>query len=265
MTQERLAFLMGGYPAFELSADLFVTACGGSESRIALLFQNANHEDQHYLEYADPWTKRGAREIALIGRDQSGLFDVAAAIERLDRATGIFIAGGHTPIYHELYGTEPLRSAIHSRYAAGVPFGGISAGAMLAAQKWAMTFEDTGRSVTQPGLGIAGGLVAVHFSEREQLPTALDHMALAGAMTCHGLDESTCAVFRNGELWNVIGSPIHLITMTSTSPRQFAVTRVAVHNADIAHSETGTLQQRHAADLLGGRVMRNASRSDTGQ
>lgn len=196
MTQERLAFLMGGYPAFEPSADLFVTACGGSESHIALLFQNANHEGRHYLEYADPWTRRGAREIALLGRDRSGLFDVAAAIERLDRATGIFIAGGHTPIYHELYGTEPLRSAIHSRYAAGVPFGGMS----------------------------------------------------AGAMTCHGLDESTCAVFRNGELWHVIGSPIHLITMTSTSPRQFAVTRVAVHNADIAHSVTGTLQQRHAAD-----------------
>ena len=46
MPQTTLAFLLGGYPAFEPAADAFVAACGGPDSRIALLSQHADRSDR---------------------------------------------------------------------------------------------------------------------------------------------------------------------------------------------------------------------------
>lgn len=232
MSRTRLAFLLGGYAAFGASAEAFVSACGGADSRIALLFQNADREGRHYAEYAKPWREHGATEIALLGRDRDGHFDVEAALGELRAATGIFIGGGHTPTYYQLYAMEPLRSAILARHAEGVPFGGMSAGAMLAARYCVTRDGESGMLSVQAGLGIADELVAVHFTERGQLPTVLEQMAAAGVRRALGLDEATCVVFRDGVLHDVIGPPAHEITLESGTRRGHTVTSAICPGVD---------------------------------
>ena len=226
MSKERLAFLLGGYEAFSPSAKAFVSACGGAGSRIALLFQNANRQDRHFGEYAGPWHANGATEITLLGRDADGQFDIDSAIQELESSSGIFIGGGHTPTYHTLYATEPVRSVILSLYSRGVPYGGMSAGAKVAARHCVTEGGHSGSLCIDSGLDIIGEIIDVHFAERERLPRLLDEMAAAGARTAYGLDEGTCAIFRDGTLRDVIGPPVHGITVDNATSRQYAVTQL---------------------------------------
>jgi cyanophycinase len=69
-----------------------------------------------------------------IAPDEQGVLDLDAVSAKLREATGIFIGGGHTPTYHQLYVTEPIRGMIQERYREGVPVAGVSAGALIALQ-----------------------------------------------------------------------------------------------------------------------------------
>jgi cyanophycinase len=125
-----LLFLLGGSAAFDVVADVFVPAAGGREARIALLLQGGKTWKKYVSDYARPWEQQGASQYDIIVPDEGGILDIEKTSAILHEATGIFIGGGHTPTYHRLYATEPIRSIIRERYQAGVPVAGVSAGAM---------------------------------------------------------------------------------------------------------------------------------------
>lgn len=228
---KRRAYLLGGQAAHELSAAEFVAASGGADARIALLMRGGENARAYIPRYADAWKQRGATQIHVIMQDEDGCFDAEDGLGKLRQATGIYIAGGHTPTYHRLYATEPLRSGIIEAYESGIPFAGMSAGALLAPRICAIPPEDTGEPapVILEGLGVVEDLiVGVHFSEWNALPHVLEAMATTRTRTGLGIDEGACAVFENGKLARVLGESVHEVQMEDFLPRRFTVRRIAL-------------------------------------
>lgn len=144
MTSRRFLFLLGGSAAFDVTADEFGSAAGGSGATIALLLQGGEGWEKYVLEYAQPWMRRGGTRYCSIVPDEDGTLDLDAASAKLREATGIFDGGGHAPTYHPLYATEPIRTLIRSSYQRDIPVAGVSAGALIGLGVCSIPPEDTG-------------------------------------------------------------------------------------------------------------------------
>jgi len=229
---ERLLFLAGGTEGnvLDLVAEEFVPAAGGRDSTIALLMMGGQGWESYLPRYVEPWEKRGASRHSVIVPGDDGVVDLDNALRRLREATGIFVAGGHTPTYHRLYAAEPIRSVIRQRYRDGVPVAGLSAGALLAPEICVLhpsrNAADEPVTIVQ-GLGLVSNLVvAVHFTERNTLPILLDAMSRTQTRCALGIGASACAVFENERLARVLGGCVYEITMTDSESRRHTIAQV---------------------------------------
>jgi cyanophycinase len=235
MPDKRL-FLLGGSAAFEAAAAEFVPASGGHDATIALLLQGSNHWEKYVPDYVQPWTRRGVSRYSLIVPDENGTLDWSAVFSRIQAATGVFIGGGHTPTYHRLYATEPIRTLLRECYNRGVPIAGCSAGALIAAEICPFFHDETddGSLKIQVGLGLVSDLVVgVHFTERNALPDMLAAMAQTQTKTGWGIDEPACAMFENGQFKQALGQTVHEIVMTDFTTQSYRVTEHAPSPGDI--------------------------------
>jgi len=228
----RRLFLLGGSAAFDAAADVFVPAAGGQDARIALLLQGGETWKKYVPGYVRPWEQRGASQYDLIVPDESSVLDVKQASAILREATGIFIGGGHTPTYHRLYATEPIRGIIRERYQTGVPVAGMSAGALIAPELCALTHDETGKDslTTLPGLGlIQNVIVGVHFTESNRLPGLLEAMIENRIKTGWGINEGACAVFENEQFKGTLGQSVYQIAMTDFENKSYEMTQSATY------------------------------------
>ena len=226
----KLLFLLGGSAAFDLVAAEFVPAAGGVDAAIALLLQGGSDWHKYVPEYVEPWLQRGVTRYHPIVPDEHGILDLDAIAATLREATGIFIGGGNTPTYHQLYATEPVRSLIRERYQAGVPVAGVSAGAALMPEICVLARDETSDGVlrTEEGLGLVGNLVVeFHFSELNRLSHLLEAMAQVQADVGWGIDEPACMVFEDGQILRVLGRSVHRVVMTDRATGTHEVTKYA--------------------------------------
>jgi len=223
----RLLFLIGGSAAYDAVAEVFVPAAGGSAAKIAVLLQSGAGWEKHRSEYVQPWIQRGVSRYDPIAPDERGVLDVEAASALLRAAAGIFIGGGHTPTYHRLYATEPIRSVIRERYHDGVPVAGVSAGALIALEQCVLTTDETGERSLKvvTGLDLARDIiVGVHFAERNDLPSVLEAMAQTRTQTAWGLDDAACAVFEDGHFEGALGRSVYEIVMSDFEVKAYRIT-----------------------------------------
>jgi len=227
MTTSRLLYLLGGSTAYEAFADEFVTASGGHDARIAVLAQTGEGWEKHKAEITQPWTRRGVTQYEPIVSGENGLLNLELASAVLYRATGIFIGGGHTPTYHRLFATEPVRTIIRERYQDGIPVAGVSAGALISLEICQLTQDETGSDKLQivQGLGLAKGFViGVHFTEWNALSEVLEVMSKTRTMVGLGIDEPACAVCENENFTKVLGRSVHKIEMTDFENMAYGIT-----------------------------------------
>jgi cyanophycinase len=211
----RKLFLLGGSEAFDAVAAEFVPAAGGRDSKIVVLMQNREGWEKYGSEYVQPWIRKGVSQYDSIAPDEQGVLDLDAASTKLREATGIFIGGGHTPTYHQLYATGPIRGMIQERYREGIPVAGVSAGALIALQVCVL-FPEAEGDVLQivPGLDLVKDFMAgVHFSERNALPELVEAMVKTRTKRGWGIDGAACAVFEDRAFKGVIGRSVYEITM----------------------------------------------------
>ena len=215
MTSHKLLFLLGGSEACDAVAAEFIPAVGGCDAKIVVLAQSREGWEKHESEYVQPWTRRRASKYYPVVPDEQGVLDLDTVSARLREATGIFIWGGHTPTYHQLYATDPIRGVIRERYQEGIPIAGVSAGALIALEVCVLFPEAEGDSYQiLPGLGLVKEvMIGVHFSDRKALPELLEAMAKTQTKTGWGIDGSACAVFEDGSFKGVIGQSVYEIAM----------------------------------------------------
>jgi len=207
-------YLLGGSPAYTVYADEFVAASGGKNANIAVLVQTRAGWEKHKSEIIDPWKNRGVTQYELVVPDEQGIIDTEKAIAILKNTTGIFIGGGHTPTYHQLFATEPIRAVIRERFENGIPVAGISAGALIAMEKCQLTPDETGKDGLEivEGLNLANGfIVGVHFTEWDAFSEVVETMKATQTKVGIGIDEPACAVCENGEIVKVLGKSVHRI------------------------------------------------------
>lgn len=219
-------FLLGGSPAYAVYGDEFVRAAGGTQAHIAALVQTRAGWEKHYDEITQPWRERGASQFTAITPGPDGSLDQANAAAILRNATGIFIGGGHTPTYHRLFATEPIRTILRDKFYRGVPIAGISAGALIAMELCQLTPDETLQSEAQiaPGLNLASGFViGVHYSERNALPEILEVMAMTKTRLGYGIDEPAGLLCENGDVSQVLGKSVYQIEMSDFDNRSYQI------------------------------------------
>ena len=226
MSQRRL-YLLGGSAAFDVVAEEFVPAAGGHEATIALLLQGGSGWERYVPDYTKPWTRLGIAHHHVIVPDEDRAWDIDRVSAKLGQATGIFVGGGRTPTYQQLYATEPLRSAIRERYQAGVPVAGVSAGAFITLEDCVLDAGEVGEDSLriEPGLGLACNLVIeVHFTEQDRLSNLLATMGRLRAHTGWGIDEPACIVLEDEKVTRVLGRPVHKVEMIDLKAKTYTMT-----------------------------------------
>ncbi len=236
MAVRNLLFLLGGSSSiFDRVAEEFVPAAGGSQATIALLLAGAPGWEDVLPEYTRPWTRRGVPRYEVIVPAANGALDLDAVSAKLRAATGIFIGGGNTPTYQQLYATQPMRGIIRECYQKGVPLAGLSAGALIAPEVCAIPPEDTGDASVRigTGLGLVSDLIlGVHFTQWNTLPHVLEAMARTRTALGLGIDEAACALLEDGQLKRVLGRSVYEIVMTDFEARTYRITKTAYRSVD---------------------------------
>jgi cyanophycinase len=218
MPKNKLLFLMGGMPAWEKVAGYFVRAAGGRSAKTVILLPGGLGTIRHLPDYTGPLRQYGLTGAEGIFPEKSKDLDLERAQRYIGKADGILCGGGPTQVYQHMFAREPLLSLIRTRYESGVPYAGISAGALIVPAKnvyWEGEVEDKDLKVFS-GLGLAEGfIVDVHFTEWHRLPRILEAMAKTGILHGWGIDEGACAVFQDRRFAGIIGRGVYRIELTS--------------------------------------------------
>ena len=153
----------------------------------------------------------------------------ADSLERLSRATGVFFTGGDQARIMDVLADAELRAAVKTRFAAGVVFGGTSAGAAVMSARMItgegdFTVIDGDKVEVRPGLGLLEGVIVdQHFVKRQRenrlFGLVLKHPAERGV----GIDEDTALLVTGGRYAEVVGKgPVMLVD--ATGPGRLAIT-----------------------------------------
>ena len=135
--------------------------------------------------------------------------------------SGVFVCGGVTPLYHQAVVENPGWTAyLHE---ANIPFGGTSAGAMIAAETavlggWQATRQEQSREILfagagegveqllmRPGLGLVSFAVDVHASQMGTLTRLIHAVELGLVPEGWAIDENTMLVV-NGRSHQIYGA-----------------------------------------------------------
>ena len=210
-------FLIGGgwtAEAYPRSYGPFVQAAAASgRTHIACVVLDTPDRDDRF----------GMVQFAFNAAGTTDVYPIFVSPERplqrddVEDATGIFVAGGHTPSYYDAI--VPSASAwMHELVGSGIPYAGNSAGAMIAPDRsivggWKMTYagkqleicsEDVSEEVDdldiRPGLGLVSFSVDPHAAQFGT-PTRLLHAINAGHVDAGwAIDDDTVLILRDGHV-----------------------------------------------------------------
>ncbi len=116
--------------SFQEFCSQFVRSCGAEKSRIAFLMQGGKDWKKYFDQYEACFRKSEFADFFPVFPDEDFNFE-SKMLDQLASATGIFMGGGNTFRYIKAYTESQIAEIIRSRYLAGIPYAGLSAGAIL--------------------------------------------------------------------------------------------------------------------------------------
>jgi cyanophycinase len=196
-------FLCGGEAGLRAMAKEFVEAAGGRNGRVALLLQGGPRTGIYAPHYFEPWLSLGLRACDLVAPDIDGKLHENVVLSTLEQATAIFVGGGNTSIYQRLYCQGKVAETIRARCIDGIPYGGLSAGMLIAGTICPLDPDETGEAEIRMALGLglfSGVLCEPHFSSEERLVSLKKYLSLAGIDRGYGVDDDACLMFAPTDL-----------------------------------------------------------------
>lgn len=228
----------------------FVEWAGGRESRL-LVIPWASGEPKEsceaILEELKPHAPGEAACAPFATLDTEGKaapLDEATrtdVLDRLARATGVFFTGGDQARIMDVLADPVLLGAVAARHAAGVVFGGTSAGAAVMSRRMItgdgdFTVIDGEKVGVRPGLGLLDGVIVdQHFVKRQRenrlFGLVLKHPEERGV----GIDEDTALLVTSGREAEVVGKgPVVLVD--AKGPDRLEITLVrSGHRFELKH------------------------------
>lgn len=232
--------LVGGGSAVEHDASVYgpflaeaharAVAAGRTEPRVAIIVVRDGDTDDHAARLSNALAAAGPFDAVHTNLAPTGL----AALTAVADVDGIVVGGGLTPAY--LAAIVPIAGEIRRQVAAGVPYLGYSAGAMIAAERavlggWRIggvevsaeaASEDLDEVTIEPGIGLLDVTVDVHAAQwgtLSRLVSATEAGLVEGGLA---IDENTALIVGEGALtvagagsvWRVIQAPEGVLVST---------------------------------------------------
>jgi cyanophycinase len=145
----------------------------------------------------------------LIALDETGCIDENLVLGILRQASGVFVGGGNTAIYHHFYASGPIGDLIRLRCQQVMIYGGVSTGMLIAGQICPLDPEETGKTdvCLVRGLGLfKNALFEPHFTAQNRLMNLQNYLIKAGISEGFGVDDTACVVLRPGNELEIIGT-----------------------------------------------------------
>ena len=189
----------------------FVRRAGGEQAVIAILPQ-ASAMDDTGRYYESLFLDLGAKRAEAIEFRQRREADSPERLAVLEKASGIFIAGGNQMRLTSLISGTKFAAGLHQAYARGAVLGGTSAGAAVLSK---IMFA-YGKSGPTPREAIAQFLAGFgftekiifdqHFRQRDRFGRLAYAVAAAPNLFGVGIDEDTAAILLDDDELTVTGS-----------------------------------------------------------
>lgn len=229
--ETRLVIVGGGDRPKEALAR-FVAWSGGASARVLVLPWASGEPKESceaILEELAPHAPGEARcgpHATLDAKGKAAPLDAErkkAALDALARASGVFFTGGDQARIMDVLADPELLAAVKTRFAAGIVFGGTSAGAAVVSARMItgegdFTVIDGDTVEVRPGLGLVEGVIVdQHFVRRQRqnrlFGLVLKHPAERGV----GIDEDTALLVSEGHRAEVVGKgPVMLVDAAGT-------------------------------------------------
>jgi cyanophycinase len=189
----------------------FVKLAGGRKARIAII-PTASLQADTGRRYEGLFQDLGAHTAEALPFEERRDCDDEGELDRLERATGVFLTGGNQLRLATILGGTQVAKRLRLLSAAGVPVAGTSAGAAFLSEHM-IAHGDEGASpragsvTLSPGLGLTNRVVIdQHFRQRDRLGRLLTALAYNPFAIGLGLDEDTAAFIAPDNTVEVVGS-----------------------------------------------------------
>ena len=189
----------------------FFELCGGSAAKI-IVIPTASKLGRIGSQYMEIFDELGAAHVDYIKVKARDDCSREATLNKLDKATGIFITGGNQLRLSTILGGTPLAKKLRYLNAHGIHIAGTSAGAaiipehMIAGGSTGPTPSESG-VVLSPGLGLTNAImIDQHFRERDRLGRLLTALAYNPFACGMGIDEDTAVFIDPDDMLEVVGS-----------------------------------------------------------
>ena len=193
---------------FLAEAALRATAAGRTDQRIAIIVVRDGDGDDHAAKLVTALEAAGPLEPVVTSLALDGLATLLAVAD----ADGIVIGGGLTPAY--LTAVAPIAGEVRRQVAAGIPYLGYSAGAMIAAERallggWRIggvpvspqeASEELDEITIENGIGLLDVTVDVHVAQwgtLSRMVAATEAGQIRGGLA---VDEGTVLIVGQGTL-----------------------------------------------------------------
>jgi len=213
--EAHLVLLGGGRPP-EAALGRFVQWAGGSRARIVVLTWGAEPSEgleavRDALRPFAPASVEAAPSAPLRDESRSELE------RRLERATGVFLAGGDQQRLLDVLSDDAVAGALRARYRGGAAFAGSSAGTAVISTlaitgEGDFTVVDARAVGVRTGLGLLPGVILdQHFLRRQRenrlFSLVLAHPRLLGL----GIDEGAGLLVAGGRHAEAVGGQVMVV------------------------------------------------------
>ena len=209
----------------------FVDVAGGDEASIAVI-PTASQLADTGARYEVLFRELGVRDATALPYAERADADRADWLAVLERATGIFLTGGHQLRLSTILGGTPVAKLLRSQNANGVSIGGTSAGAAILSEHMIAFGKEgstplAGAAVLAPGFGLTNRVIIdQHFRQRDRLGRLLSALAYNPFAIGLGLDEDTAAFLDADDVLEVVGSgAITIVDVSALTHSSMAAAR----------------------------------------
>jgi cyanophycinase len=189
----------------------FVALAGGEKARVAII-PTASQLDDTGERYEALFRELGAGRARALDFDSRDDGERASLLEKLEKATGVFLTGGNQLRLATILGGTPAAQVIRRLNAGGVVVAGTSAGAAFLSEHMIAGGDEGGTPTAggvtlAPGLGLTNRVVIdQHFRQRGRVGRLLSALSYNPFGIGVGLDEDTAAIIGPTNMLEVLGS-----------------------------------------------------------
>ena len=189
----------------------FVRLSGGRSSEIVVVPTASSFHDEVAEAYTEAFIRLGAPAPGIVNpRSRIDSRD-RTLIAALDRASGIFFAGGSQLKLSQYFPGTPLGDAVHRAHSRGAVIGGTSAGASVMSE-FMISLGGEGATPKQrlsqisSGLGLLKGVIIdQHFAQRARYGRLMSVVAVSPNLIGLGIDEDTAIEVGTDRVFTVHG------------------------------------------------------------